>query len=144
MDHSGNDLQLISGFPRPCSGIYPERFRRVSVSVGSGEIRLIEMNRDPKNRDSVLLISWDSFLATLPSISLETCVIHSSLIIGTDVFPDWPFLVCSSCVSLETCANFHLLLKDSISFKEKMLDSSEGSILIYSLVKLGVQIKNDD
>ena len=51
-------------------------------------------------RDSVLLYSWDSFLVTLPSYSSETRVIYSSLILGTEVFRDWPFLGCSSCVSL--------------------------------------------
>ena len=61
-------------------------------------------------RDSVLLNSWDSFLVTLPSIASEICVIDSSLILGTDVFSDWPFLGCSSCVSLVTAANFRLFL----------------------------------
>ena len=60
------------------------------------------LDRAPKMRDSVLLNYWDSFLLTLPSISSETCVIYSSLILGTDVFHDWPFLGCSSCVSLVT------------------------------------------
>ena len=50
------------------------------------------LDRAPKMRDSVLLNSWDSFLLTLPSISSESCVIYSSLILGTDVFRDWPFL----------------------------------------------------
>ena len=75
-------------------------------------------------RDSVLLNSWDSFLLTLPSISSETCVVYSSLILGTDVFRDWPFLGCSSCVSLVTAANFRLFLNVAI-FEEKMLRSYE-------------------
>ena len=62
--------------------------------------------RAPKMRDSVLLNFWDSFRVTLPSICSETCVIYSSLIPGTDVFRDWPFLGFSSCVSLVTAANF--------------------------------------
>ena len=66
------------------------------------------LERAPKMRDSVLLSSWDSFLVTLPSISSETCVIYSSLILGTDVFRDWPLLGCFSCVSLVTAANFRL------------------------------------
>ena len=65
-------------------------------------------------RDYVLLNSWDSFLVTLTSISSETCVIYSSLILVTDVFRDWPFLGCSSCVSLVTAANFHLFLNVAI------------------------------
>ena len=67
------------------------------------------LDRAPKIWDSVRLNSWDSFLVTLPSISSETCVICSSLIVGTDVFRDWPFLGCSSCVSLVTAANFSML-----------------------------------
>ena len=65
-------------------------------------------------RDSVLLYSWNSFLVTLLSISSETCVINSSLILGTDVFRDGPFLGCSSCVSLVTAANFRLFLNVAI------------------------------
>ena len=49
------------------------------------------LDRALKIRNSVLLNSWDSFLVTLLSISLETCFIYSSLILETDVFRDWPF-----------------------------------------------------
>ena len=70
-------------------------------------------------RDSVLLNSWDSFLVTLPSISSGTCVIYSSLILGTDVFRDWPFLGCSPCVSVVTTANFRLFLNFAIFLKGK-------------------------
>ena len=76
------------------------------------------LDRAPKMRDSVLLNSWDSFLVTLPSIS-ETCVIYSSLILGTDVFRDRPFLGCSSSVSLVTTANFRLFLNVAIFLKGK-------------------------
>ena len=75
-------------------------------------------------RDSVLLNSWDSFLVTLHSSSSGTCVIYSSLILGMDVFRDWPFLGCSSCVSLLTAANFRLFLNVAI-FERKMLRSYE-------------------
>ena len=68
------------------------------------------LDRASAMRDSILLNSWDSFLVILPSISSETCVIYSSLILGTGVFRDWPFLGCSSCVSLVTAANFRLFL----------------------------------
>ena len=70
-------------------------------------------------RDCVLVNSWDSFLVTLPSISSETCAIYSSLILGTDVFRDWPFLRFSSCVSLVTAANFRLFPNVAISLKGK-------------------------
>ena len=72
------------------------------------------LDRAPKMRDSVRLNSWDSFLVTLPLICSETCVIYSSLILGTDVFRDWPFLGFSSCVSLVTAANFRLFLNVAI------------------------------
>ena len=77
------------------------------------------LDRAPKMRDSVRLNSWDSFLVTLPSISSETFVIYSSLILGMDVFRDWPFLGCSSCVSLVTAANFRLFLNVAIFWREK-------------------------
>ena len=70
-------------------------------------------------RDSIRLNSWDSFLVILPSISSETCEIYSSLILGTDVFRDWPFLGFSSCVSLVTAANFRLFLNIAIFLKGK-------------------------
>ena len=73
--------------------------------------------RAPKMRDSVLLNSWDSFLLILPSISSETCVIYSSLILGTDVFRDWPFLGFFSCVSLVTAAKIRLSLNVAIFLK---------------------------
>ena len=76
------------------------------------------LDRAPKMRDSVLLNSWDSFLVILPSISSET-VIYSSLILGRNVFRDWPFLGRSSCVSLVTAANFRLFLNVAIFLNGK-------------------------
>ena len=40
-DHPGNNPHLVPGFPRLCSGMFPERFRSASVSVGSEETRLM-------------------------------------------------------------------------------------------------------
>ena len=37
-DHSRKGLQLVLVFPGYCFGMFPERFRRVSASVGSSEI----------------------------------------------------------------------------------------------------------
>ena len=65
-------------------------------------------------RDSVRLNYWDIFLLTLPSIFSESFVIYSLLILGTDVFRDWPFLGFSSCDSLLTAANFRLFLNVAI------------------------------
>ena len=77
------------------------------------------LDRAPKMRDSVRLNSRGSLLVTLPSISSETCVIYSSLTLGKDVFRDWPFLGCSSCVSLVTAANFRLLSTLRSFWREK-------------------------
>ena len=77
------------------------------------------LDRAPKMRDSVLLNPWDSFLVILPSTSSKICVIYSSLILGTDVFRDWPFLGFSSCISLVTAANFRLFLNVAILLKGK-------------------------
>ena len=95
-------------------GTIPECFRICGLRRNSSNL-----DRAPKMRDFVLLNSWDSFQVTLPSISSETCVIFSSLILGTDVFRDWPFLECSSCVPLATAANFHLFLNVAIFLKGK-------------------------
>ena len=63
------------------------------------------------------------FFGPLPSISSETRVIFSSLVLGTDVFRDWPFLGCSWCVSLVTAASsddyFRLFLNVAIFLKGK-------------------------
>ena len=93
-------------------------------------------------RDSVLLNTWDSFLATLPSICLETCVIYSSLILGTDVFRDWPFLGFSSCVSLVTAANFRLFLNVAIFLKGKCYAVMKTELVSYLLIKVEIITKN--
>ena len=80
-------------------------------------------------RDSVLLNSWNSFSVTLLSNSSETCVIYSSLILGTDVFRDWPFLGCSSRVSLVTAANFRLFLNVAIFLKRKCYSVVESELV---------------
>ena len=80
---------------------------------------LSNLDRAPKMRDSVRLNSWDSFLNNLLSICSETSVIYFSLILGTDVFRDWPFLRFSSCVSLVTAANFRLFLNVTTFLKGK-------------------------
>ena len=97
-DHPGNDPHVVPDFPPLCSGIIPERSRSASVSAGSRENHLIYTKQ---MRDS-----WDSFSVTLPSIHSKTSVISSTLNLGTDVFRDWPFLGCFSCISLGTAASF--------------------------------------
>ena len=95
--------------------MFPERLRNKSVPVDSEEIRLIWT----EHLKCGTLTSWDSFSVTLPSISLRTCMIFSSIILGTDVFRDWPFLGCSFCVSLVPAANFRLFLNVAIFLKGK-------------------------
>ena len=41
-DHSGSRPHSFPGFPRLCSGMFPERFRNAYVSVDSREFRLIQ------------------------------------------------------------------------------------------------------
>ena len=109
-----------------CPGTYmltssassPEQLRGVCIS-GLKRI-LTNLDRARKMRDSVLLNSTDSFLVTLPSTSTGTCVLFSSLVLGTDVFHDWLFLGCSSCVFLETAANFRFFFNVAI-FSRKVL-----------------------
>ena len=93
------------------------------------------LDRAPKMRESVLLISWDSFLVTPPSISYEVCVIYSS-IPGTDVFHDWSFLGCSSCVSLATAAKFGFILNVAIFLKGKMRRSYEDWISFFLTINM--------
>ena len=99
---------------RNVPGTVPECVRICGFKRNSSNL-----HRAPKKRDSVLLNSWNSFLMTLPSISSETCVICSSLLLGTDVIRDWPFLGWSSCVSLKTAANFRLFFNVAIFLKGK-------------------------
>ena len=75
------------------------------------------LDRAPKKRDSVLLNSWDNFSVTLRSTSPKICVIYSSLILGTDVFRNWPFLGCSSSVYLVPTANFRLFFNVAIFWR---------------------------
>ena len=99
---------------RNVPGTLPECVRIYGFKRNSSKLY-----RAPKMRESVLLNPWDIFLVTLPSISLETCVMYSSLVLGKDVFRDWPFLGFSSCVPLLTAANFRLFLNVAIFLKGK-------------------------
>ena len=114
MKSSSFVLWLSTFVFRNVSGTVPECIRICWSRRNSSNL-----DRVPKMRDSVLLYPWDSFLVTLPSISSESCVLYSSLILGTDVFPDWPFLGFSSCVSLVTAANFRLFLNVANFLKGK-------------------------
>ena len=101
-------------------------FRNVPGTVPEN-VRICGFKRNSPNldraagmRDSVLLNSWDCSLVSLPSISSETCVMYSSLILGTDVFRDGQFLGCSSYVSLVAAATFRLLLKVAMFLRKKL------------------------
>ena len=94
------------------------------------------LDRAPKMRESVLLNSWHNFLLTLPSISSESCVIYSSLILGTDVFRGWPFLGFSSCISLVTAANFRLFLNVAIFLEGKCYAVMKTELVLYLLINL--------
>ena len=90
-DHSRNNHQLVPDFLRPCSGIFPERFRRLSVYVVSRKICSIQTEL-PRCGTLSCWIPRTVFFVNLPSIPSETCVMYSSVIPGTDVFRDWPFI----------------------------------------------------
>ena len=111
-DHSGDDPHLVPGFVRQRSGVFPERFRRMSVRLVSRAYHPI-WTEQPRCGAFVLLNSWYNFIVTLPSISLELCAMYSSVIPGADRFCDWLFLA-YSCVSLNTAANFRLFLNAAI------------------------------
>ena len=115
-DHQGTILigSWFSTFVfRNVPGTVPECVRICGFKRNSSNLA-----RAPKMRDFVLLNSWDNFLVTLPSILSKTSVIYSSVILGTEMFRDWPFLLCSSCVSLGTAANFCLFLNVAIFSRE--------------------------
>ena len=116
---------------RNVSGTVPECIRTCWFRRNSSNL-----DRAPKMRDSILLNSWDSFLVTLPSISAESCVIYSSLILGTDVFRDSPFLGFSFCISLVTAANFRLFLNVAIFWREKCYAVLKTELVFYLLIKL--------
>ena len=120
---------------RNVPGMVPECVRISGFKRNSSNLE-----RAAELRDSVLLNSWDSFLVTLPSTSSKTCVIYSSLILGTDVFRDWPILGFSSCISLVTAANFRLFLNVAILLKGKwrMLRSYEDWTSFYLLINLSL------
>ena len=117
-DHPGNDPHSIPSFPRLCSKMFPEWFWTASVSVGSGKIRLIQTEH-PKCGTLSCWTPGTVFLVMLLSISSKICVVYSSLSPGTYVFRDWPFLGCSSCVSLVTAAKFRLFLNVAIFLNGK-------------------------
>ena len=95
-------------------------------------------NRASELKDSVVLDYWDSFSVTLPSISLKTCVIYSSLDLGTDVFRDWPFLRHSSCDSLAKVANFRWFFNVAIFLEgrnAKKAVKTELFVYFYQLLR---------
>ena len=75
-------------------------------------------------RDSVRLISFESFLVTLPSISSDTWEMYSPVISGWSVFCDWLFYVFSG-VSLETAASFLLILNIAMILEENSVSCED-------------------
>ena len=94
-------------------------------------VRICGLRRNLFNLDGApKMLDWDSFLVTLPSISSGNCVIYSSLILGTDVFRDWPLLGCSPCVFLATAANFRLFLNGAIFLKGKCYTIMKAELVL--------------
>ena len=122
---------LMNPLLQGLSGTTPETSRNVlSVNQGTNEddsqsdphpeAGLLTSGREDRH-DMAMGVQRESTQAhdTLSSISSDTCVIYSSFNLGTDVFCDWTFLGCSSCVSLVTAANSHLFLNVAIFLKGK-------------------------
>ena len=59
-DHSWSYSQWVSGFLSHCSWMLPEQFRNKCLLAGS-EKNSSSFDKAPKIRDSVQIISWDSF-----------------------------------------------------------------------------------
>ena len=89
--------------------------------------KMSNLDRAPKMPDTVLLIYWDSFLVTLPSISSETWVVYSSVILGTDKFCD-SLLLGWSRAYLATAANFRLFLGFAM-----LLDAKSSTIVMIEI-----------
>ena len=82
-------------------------------------------DRGPKMRLSVLLISRDNFLITLPSHSCDTWVVESSDNLVTLVFCAWLLLGCSSWFSFLRAGNI-LLFPGTAIFSTKVLKSDQN------------------
>ena len=100
-DHSGNDPQLIAGFLRLCSGMFPERFRSVSVTVGSKEIRLV-YTEHPKYGNLSCWISGTVF--NDPAFNLLGNLCYKFLVDSRNGCVSWlavlrMFFLCFSCNS---------------------------------------------
>ena len=77
------------------------------------------LDKAPKMRYTIRLISLESCLVTLTSISSETWEKYSWAIRGSSVFCDWLFRVLSG-VPLETAALFTLFLNDDTILRENL------------------------
>ena len=102
--HSGNDPCLVPGFLRQHSVIFPERFRRMPVPVGSREFRPI-FTEHPRCRTLSCWVAGTVFQWPSPQ-SLQKFVLYT---------PQWfqePMWFATGCslgysrVSLDTAANF--------------------------------------
>ena len=80
---------------------------------------LSSLDKAHKMRNFVRLVSWGSFLVTLPSTSSEIWVMYFSAIPGLSVFCGWLFYLFSG-VSLETAPNFLLSLNVAMILREKL------------------------
>ena len=128
-DHSRNDPELVPGFLHLCSEMFPEWFQSESVCLVSKENS--RLDRALKIRNSVFLKAWNSFWMILPSISSITCVIHSSLILGTDGFSERPSLGSSSFVFFLGCCQIWFASQFCLLLKEKRSRVLKIELLLY-------------
>ena len=84
------------------------------------------LDKAPKIRDSVWLISFQKILVTLPWISSKTWEMYFWAVSGSSVLCDWVFVVFSD-VFLDTAAEFLLFLKVALKLRENSV-SCEGWI----------------
>ena len=93
------------------------------------------LDKAPKRRDSVRLISFKSFWVTLLSISSKTWEMWFRAILESSLYCDWLFLVFSG-IPLATAANFHLFLKVAMILKGKVLSAVQTDLKCYFFKKV--------
>ena len=100
-NHSGNGPRYVPGFLCRTSGKLTSLWAQKNSS---------KFDQVPCIRLSVLLNSYDKFLITCLSISFKSCVIYSSLVLGTFLSRNKLLLGCSSWPSSLRVAKFFLFL----------------------------------
>ena len=112
-----NDPQWVLIFLSRCCWMFPEQLRNQNEFAG-WEKNSSSLDKALKIRDSVRLISSESFSVTLASISSETLDMNSWAIPGPSVFCDWVLFVFSG-DSFGISTNFFRLFNVAMILREK-------------------------